>query len=84
MHIKLEGKENLNHTWSKSITIAKRTFAASVKKLTLTGLNLKLPSTLDIKTKIGCQKKKKQLRKRRKTMLRQGLCIKCDPAQRTK
>ena len=36
------------YTWIKSITIAKITFAASVKKLTLIGLNMNFPSTLDI------------------------------------
>ena len=36
------------YTWIKSITIAKITFAVSVKKLTLIGLNMNFPSTLDI------------------------------------
>lgn len=35
-------------TWNNSITTANRTFAASVKKLTLMGLNRNFPSTLDI------------------------------------
>jgi len=41
------------HTWIKSITIAKITFAISVKKLTLIGLKLNFPSTFDIYTKTG-------------------------------
>jgi hypothetical protein len=42
-------------TWIISIMIAKITFATSVKKLTLIGLNWNFPSTFDIKTKIGCK-----------------------------
>lgn len=38
------------------MTMAKKTFAASVKKFTLIGLNLKPPSTLHMYTKIGCIK----------------------------
>lgn len=41
-------KEIVNYTWIHSITRAKRTFVISVKKLTLIGLNLNFPSTLDI------------------------------------
>jgi hypothetical protein len=44
-------------TWIISIMIAKKTFATSVKKLTLIGLNLNFPSTLHIKTRIGCRAK---------------------------
>jgi hypothetical protein len=37
------------------MTIAKITFAISVKKLTLIGLKLNFPSTLDMYTKTGCK-----------------------------
>ena len=40
-------------TWIKSIKIAKKTFAVSVKKLTLIGLNSNFPSSFDIYTNIG-------------------------------
>lgn len=53
------------YTWIKSIAIAKTTFAASVKKLTLMGLNMNFPSTLDIKTNIGCTKRKQQKENKR-------------------
>lgn len=43
-------------TWNNSITMAKKTFVASVKKFTLMGLNLKPPSTLHMYTRIGCMK----------------------------
>lgn len=45
-------------TCKHSITHAKITFAISVKKLTLMGLNLKFPSTFDIYTSIGCNRSK--------------------------
>lgn len=48
-------------TWRISITIAKKTFVTSVKKLTLIGLKLNFPSTLDIQTRIGCQLKRNNL-----------------------
>lgn len=51
--IKLRNEE---HTCIRSMTSAKITFATSVRKLTLMGLKLNLPSTLDMYTKIGCKR----------------------------
>jgi hypothetical protein len=53
--ISKELKSIQKRTWNNSMTIAKITFAISVKKLTLIGLKLNFPSTLDMYTKTGCK-----------------------------
>jgi hypothetical protein len=53
-HVHEQSTMEQEQTWIISITRAKITFATSVKKLTLMGLNWNFPSTFDMKTRMGC------------------------------